>query len=116
MTAISVISQSLRHADPELVVVGDIVVGGEEIGVGELCGGETHELGITGPVRAIEPGIAQGSDDLDASRTLDLDRTTVETGIIDPHTLAGIEGIGTHEHTIDGDGDGGGEGVDIGEA
>ena len=103
-------------AEAQLTIQGGVVIRGEKVSVRKLAGRQPHKLEVTGPLGAIEPGIAQRDDDRDSARTLHLHRTAIHPGIADTDALTGVETVGASHDPADGDGDGRGDSPDISEA
>src|SRR6185503_6874508 len=92
----------LRDTESELCIDIDVIVQGKDIGGVQLRLWQTHHLSETSPDTAIEIRHPHGSNDGDASRTLDHDWTAVQPGITDPLALVGCQIVGAFHHTIDG--------------
>ena len=92
-------------AKAELVIEGDIVIGGEVIGSGEAFRGETHELDKALDLTGDIIGFAQSGDDGDVIGALDLDRTSIHPSIVDTLTGSWCQIVVSLVHSTDRDGD-----------
>ena len=87
MVTVTVVFDSIDVADAQLFVEGHIVVGREDIFIGELPSWQAHELHKALGDAVDCPGFADGGDDLHPARAFDDHRTAVQVRIVDAHAL-----------------------------